>query len=60
VPILRITSTRPLPPAYREMGSARGLQTVSSMTFPSMVLHREQSLLSEIQRWRRLSVGGGR
>jgi putative ABC transport system permease protein len=46
---LRITSTRPLPSSYREIAQARELQTVLSQTFPSMVLHREQSLLSEIQ-----------
>ena len=46
---LRITSTRPLPSSYREIAQARGLQTVLSQIFPSMVLHREQSLLSEIQ-----------
>jgi putative ABC transport system permease protein len=46
---LRITSTRPLSPSYRAAAQARGLQTVLSQSFPSMVLHREQSLLSEIQ-----------
>ena len=46
---LRITSTRPLPSSYRAAAQARGLQTVLSQSFPSMVLHREQSLLSEIQ-----------
>jgi putative ABC transport system permease protein len=46
---LRITSSRPLSPSYREMAKARGLQVVESRTFPSMVSHREQVLLSEIQ-----------
>ena len=46
---LRIVSTRPLSQAYRKMAQARGLQTVASRTFPSMVAHREQTLLSEIQ-----------
>jgi putative ABC transport system permease protein len=46
---LRITSTRPLPEHYREMAQAHGLQTSLSLTFPSMVLFGEQSLLSEIQ-----------
>ena len=46
---LRITSTRPLLPVYRSAAQAHGLKTVLSMTFPSMVLHRDQSLLSEIQ-----------
>ena len=46
---LRITSTRPFSPAYREMAQTRGLQVVQSRTFPSMVSHREQVLLSEIQ-----------
>jgi putative ABC transport system permease protein len=46
---LRITSMRPLPPAYRAAAQARGLQTALSMSFPSMVVFGEQSLLSEIQ-----------
>ena len=46
---LRITSTRPFPEHYRELAQAHGLQTVLSLTFPSMVLYGEQSLLSEIQ-----------
>ncbi len=44
---LRITSTREFPPAYRDM--ARGLRVIESRTFPSMVSHGEQVLLSEIQ-----------
>lgn len=46
---LRIVSARPLPPAYRGMAEARGLRTVESRAFLSMVAHREQTLLSEIQ-----------
>jgi putative ABC transport system permease protein len=46
---LRITSTRPLPAAYRNGAQAHGLQTVESFSFPSMVVYREQVLLSEIQ-----------
>jgi len=46
---LRITSTRPISPAYRAMAGARGLQVVESRTFPSMVVHGERVLLSEIQ-----------
>ncbi len=46
---LRITSTRPFAPAYREMAKARGLQVVESLTFPSMVSQGESVLLSEIQ-----------
>ncbi len=51
---LRIVSARPLPPAYREMAEARGLSTVESRAFLSMVAHREETLLSEIQ-----AVGAG-
>lgn len=46
---LRITSSRPLSSEYREAAKARGLQVVQSRTFPSMVAHVEQVLLSEIQ-----------
>ncbi len=46
---LRIVSTRPLPPAYRAAAQVRGLRTVESRAFLSMVAHREQTLLSEIQ-----------
>ena len=46
---LRIVSTRPLPPAYRGMAEARGLRTVESRAFLSMVAHGGQTLLSEIQ-----------
>lgn len=51
---LRIVSARPLPPAYRGMTEARGLRTVESRAFLSMVAHREETLLSEIQ-----AVGAG-
>lgn len=46
---LRITSTRPLPSAYRLSAGARGLRAVESRSFPSMVSFREQALLTEIQ-----------
>ena len=46
---LRITSTRPFSPDYRKMAEARSLRVVESRTFPSMVSHGEQVLLSEIQ-----------
>ena len=46
---LRITSTRSLPSVYRNSAQARGLRTVESHSFPSMVAFREQTLLSEIQ-----------
>jgi putative ABC transport system permease protein len=46
---LRITSTRPFSPDYRKTAQQRGLHVVQSRTFPSMVSHREQVLLSEIQ-----------
>jgi putative ABC transport system permease protein len=46
---LRITSTRPIPPAYRKMAESRGLRAVQSRTFPSMVAHRDRVLLVEIQ-----------
>ncbi len=51
---LRVVSARPLPPAYREMAEARGLRTTESRAFLSMVAHREETLLSEIQ-----AVGAG-
>jgi putative ABC transport system permease protein len=46
---LRITSTRPFSSSYSQIAKTRGLQVVQSRTFPSMVSHREQVLLSEIQ-----------
>jgi len=46
---LRITSTRQFPSSYRAMAQQRNLRAVQSRTFPSMVSHGEQVLLSEIQ-----------
>ncbi len=46
---LRITSTRPFSLRYREMAQVHGLRVVESRSFPSMVAHGEQVLLSEIQ-----------
>ena len=46
---LRITSTRSFAPDYRKVAETQGLQVVQSRTFPSMVSHGEQVLLSEIQ-----------
>jgi putative ABC transport system permease protein len=46
---LRITSSRPIPIDYRKAAESKGLQVVHSRTFPSMVGHGEQVLLSEIQ-----------
>jgi len=46
---LRLTSTREFPENYRQLATQRGLKTVLSLSFPSMVSTPEQSLLSEIQ-----------
>ncbi len=46
---LRITSTRPISDDDRKMAVLRGLRVVESRTFPSMVSHHGQVLLSEIQ-----------
>ena len=46
---LRVTSTRPFSPVYRAMAQKHSLRVVESRTFPSMVSHGEQALLSEIQ-----------
>ena len=46
---LRITSTRPISDDYRKMAHERGLRVVESRTFPSMVSHQGQVMLSEIQ-----------
>ena len=46
---LRITSTRSFSGNYREMAKQLGLSVVGSRAFPSMVTHREQALLCEIQ-----------
>ena len=45
---LRISSTRPLPPAYREAALQRGLQVIASDAFPSMVAGRNDNLLADI------------
>ena len=45
---LRITSTRVIPEEYRAMALARGLRTVKSLSFPSMVAHGERVVLSEL------------
>ncbi|MDD4928452.1 MAG: FtsX-like permease family protein [Gallionella sp.] len=45
---LRITSTRPFSPSYRETARAKGVRVVQSREFPSMVSHREQVLLADI------------
>ena len=46
---LRLTSTRPLPPAYRAAALQRGLHVVETATFLSMVTAAQQNLLAEIQ-----------
>ncbi len=46
---LRLTSTRPLPPAYRAAALQRGLHVVETATFLSMVTTAQQNLLAEIQ-----------
>jgi len=50
---LRVSSTRPFSPLYRQMATARGLQVVESRTFPSMVSRpgnlSDGALLCEIQ-----------
>jgi len=46
---IRISSTRPLPALYRQRAEARSLRAVESLSFPSMVAFREQTLLSSIQ-----------
>ena len=45
---LRISSTRPLPPAYREAAQQRGLRVMESDAFPSMVAGRNENLLADI------------
>ncbi|MGA8862660.1 MAG: FtsX-like permease family protein [Gallionella sp.] len=45
---LRISSTRPLPPAYRQAAQQRGLRVMESDAFPSMVTARNQNLLADI------------
>jgi len=46
---LRITSTHPLPQAYREAAQQRGLRVVATASFPSMVSNGGTSMLSEVQ-----------
>ena len=45
---LRITSTRTLPPAYREAARQRGLYLVETASFPSMAAGKQQSAIAEI------------
>jgi len=45
---LRISSSRPLPPAYREAARQRGLRVVETASFPSMAAGKQQSVLAEI------------
>src|ERR1019366_7580424 len=45
---LRISSTRPLPPAYREAARQRGLRVVETASFPSMAAGKRDSVLAEI------------
>lgn len=45
---LRITSTRPLPPAYRAEAQRRGLRVLQTASFPSMVGRAGQSVLTGI------------
>ena len=46
---LRISSTRPLPPAYRDAARQRGLRVVETASFPSMAAGKQQNVLAEIQ-----------
>jgi putative ABC transport system permease protein len=45
---LRISSTRPLPQAYREAAQQRGLRVIGSDAFPSMVAGKNENLLADI------------
>src|SRR5450759_1272801 len=45
---LRISSSRPLPRAYREAARQRGLRVVETASFPSMAAGKQQSVLAEI------------
>ncbi len=45
---LRISSTRPLPQAYRDAALQRGLRVIESDAFPSMVRGKNQNLLADI------------
>ncbi len=46
---LRISSTRPLPPEYRDAAQQRGLRVVETESFPSMAAGKTDSVLAEIQ-----------
>src|SRR5450756_1456983 len=46
---LRVSSSRPLPPAYREAARQRGLRMVETESFPSMAAGKTDSVLAEIQ-----------
>jgi putative ABC transport system permease protein len=45
---LRLSSTRPLPQAYREAATQRGLRVLKTEAFPSMASAGQQSVLAEI------------
>src|ERR1019366_917213 len=45
---LRISSSRSLPPAYRNAARQRGLRVVETASFPSMAAGRKDSVLAEI------------
>ncbi len=51
---LRVSSTRALPPAYRDAALQRGLRVVETASFPSMAAGKDTSVLAEI-----LAVGEG-
>ncbi len=51
---LRVSSTRALPPAYRDAALQRGLRVVETASFPSMAAGKDASVLAEI-----LAVGEG-
>jgi putative ABC transport system permease protein len=51
---LRVSSTRRLPTSYRDAARERGLRTVETASFPSMVTGQQESALAEI-----LAVGDG-
>jgi len=45
---LRVTSVHPLPTAYREAATQRGLRVLQTASFPSMVSSAQQNVLAEI------------
>ncbi len=45
---LRVTSTRPIPPAYRAAASERNLRVIENAVFPSMVTRKQTSTSKEI------------